>query len=397
MRIGILHYTAWPLIGGVETVIRQQATLMAAAGHSVTIICGQGEPFSDRIPIKQVPELAVDHDSVQRSQREAASGFPGQSYFELHAKLRRILSEYLPKLDALIVHNLLTMPFNVAASQAVTEIAEEGFPVFAWTHDLAGHSQDYALPRNALFEMFRSKLPRIQYVVVSAARAREFREMTGQAPDAIVPNGLDLTSVLGLTPEVSKLFDEQWSGRPILLYPTRLLQRKNIEFCLQIVAALKSREFPVQLLITGAPNHFNPSAAAYADGLRRLAADLQIEAETVWLGQLLRVDDRQLRSLYLISDGLLFTSRQEGFGLPILEAAAYRIPIFCSNIEPLRSIVARGTVVFDLASPPRDIAGLIIQRLQTDQAYKSRQKLLENHAAKRLYFEQVEPLLRRKI
>ena len=397
MRIAILHYTAWPLIGGVETVIRQQATLMAAAGHAVTIFCGQGEPFSDRIVIEQIPELAVDHTSVQRSQREASTGFPGSNYFELHAKLSRIFSEYIPKFDTLIVHNLLTMPFNVAASQAVVEIAEERFPVIAWTHDLAGHNQDYSLPRNALFEMFRSKVPNVLYVVVSEARAREFRAMTGQAPDAIVPNGLDLTSVLGLTPEVSNLFDEQWSDRPILLYPTRLLQRKNIEFALQIVAALKSREFPVRLVITGAPNHFNPSAAAYADGLKRLAADLQIESETIWVSQLFRVDDRQLRSLYLISDGLLFTSQQEGFGLPLLEAAAYRIPIFCSNIEPLRSLVAPGTVVFDLASPPRDIAELIIQRLQTDQAYKSRRKLLENHAAKRLYFEQVEPLLRRKI
>jgi glycosyltransferase involved in cell wall biosynthesis len=203
--------------------------------------------------------------------------------------LRRLLTEFLPELDSLLVHNLLTMPFNVAASQAVAEIAEGGFPVVAWTHDLAGHNKDYSLPRNALFEMFRSKLPHIHYVVVSAARAREFREMTGQAPDAIVPNGLDLTSVLGLTPEVSNLFDEHWSGKPILLYPTRLLQRKNIEFALQIVAALKSREFPVQLLITGAPNHFNPSASAYAEGLKRLAADLHIEAETVWLNQLFRV------------------------------------------------------------------------------------------------------------
>src|SRR4051812_44967124 len=42
MRIALLHYSAAPVIGGVERVIAEHAELLAAGGHEVTIFCGEG-------------------------------------------------------------------------------------------------------------------------------------------------------------------------------------------------------------------------------------------------------------------------------------------------------------------------------------------------------------------
>ena len=75
-----------------------------------------------------------------------------------------------------------------------------------------------------------------------------------------------------------------------------------------------------------------------------------------WVNELFYVDERQLHSLYMVADAMLFPSRQEGFGLPLLEAAAHRLPVFCSNIEPLKSIALSGTLLFDLRDAPRNIA-----------------------------------------
>jgi glycosyltransferase involved in cell wall biosynthesis len=50
------------------------------------------------------------------------------------------------------------------------------------------------------------------------------------------------------------------------------------------------------------------------------------------------VSDLELEELYKTSDLLLFPSLTEGFGLPILEAQYFGLPVITSNKEPMRSV-----------------------------------------------------------
>ncbi len=43
MKIDLLHYSAPPIVGGVESVISHHARLMSKAGHPVRIIAGRGD------------------------------------------------------------------------------------------------------------------------------------------------------------------------------------------------------------------------------------------------------------------------------------------------------------------------------------------------------------------
>ena len=43
MRIALLHYAGQPVVGGVESVMREHGRLMAGAGHHVRIIAGRGD------------------------------------------------------------------------------------------------------------------------------------------------------------------------------------------------------------------------------------------------------------------------------------------------------------------------------------------------------------------
>jgi glycosyltransferase involved in cell wall biosynthesis len=149
----------------------------------------------------------------------------------------------------------------------------------------------------------------------------------------------------------------------------------------------------VRLLISGASDPHNASSATYFAGLKKLAGDLQIQNSVFWVNDLFYVDERQLRSLYMVADALLFPSKQEGFGLPLLEAAAYRLPIFCANIEPLKSIAPSGTVLFDLRDAPRNIADRIGRALAQDEILKNRKQLFRDYSAETLYFRKMEPLL----
>lgn len=51
------------------------------------------------------------------------------------------------------------------------------------------------------------------------------------------------------------------------------------------------------------------------------------------------ISDDSLYTLYNESDVLFFASEAEGFGLPILEAQAFALPIITSNIPPMNSII----------------------------------------------------------
>jgi glycosyltransferase involved in cell wall biosynthesis len=416
MNIAILHYAAWPVIGGVETVIRHQAELFAQHGHTVTVFAGEGAAFDPKIRLVLLNELNPARAEVRAAQEEVAQGGPGRAYFRLYETIQRRFVSLLPQFDHIIAHNLLTMPFNFAATQALSEYAQQIGTLVAWTHDLAAMNPDYMLPSHRISGLLRERQPNIRYVAVSHLRAEQFERLTGTVPDAVIPNGLDLGPAIGLTPEVAKLIGKHLETSTLLLYPTRILARKNIEFALQILAALREessrtgqhaqdaretrfmdnmhRSHEFHLMISGAPNRYQSDN--YLDRLKQLAADLGLGERVTWVNEHFRVTDAHLRSLYLGADALLYTTRQEGFGLPLLEAAAYRIPIFCSDIEPLRSLAPPGAVLLDLRGSPRKIATSIVTRLDNDPTFASRKQLIRCHSAQRLYMEKIEPFLTRK-
>lgn len=72
------------------------------------------------------------------------------------------------------------------------------------------------------------------------------------------------------------------------------------------------------------------------------------DRSTIVLG---RVDDDVLRSLLAGAAGLVMPSLDEGFGLPVLEAAAAGRPVAASDIPVMREVCAPGT----LFCPPTDV------------------------------------------
>jgi glycosyltransferase involved in cell wall biosynthesis len=347
------------------------------------------------VPVQIVPELSSDGALTAIPPGTAA----GQTAEELvrgrvHA-VETVLAKHLEGVTVAIAHNLLTMPFNLAVTHALIRLAASGMPLVAWTHDLAAVNPDYHVPRSPAFDVLRSFHSPVHYVAVSETRARQFLAMTGVPVEAVIPNGLDLAPTLGITNEVDALLGPLKTGAALLFYPTRILRRKNIELAIEVLAACRDLKYPAKLIVSGATDPHGSGDAAYLSELKRRANGLDVASDVLWVNDHFFVDADQLRSLYLMADGVIYPSRQEGFGLPPLEAAAFRLPIFCSAIEPLRTHLPFNSVTFELHNSPRQIAEKIIHALENDPAYLSRRFLIRGHSAQRFYFEQMEPLLRR--
>ena len=64
----MLHYTAPPVVGGVEAVIDAHARIFFQMGYPVTIIAGQGslKRLPDGCELQLIPDIDIQHPDIWR-------------------------------------------------------------------------------------------------------------------------------------------------------------------------------------------------------------------------------------------------------------------------------------------------------------------------------------------
>jgi glycosyltransferase involved in cell wall biosynthesis len=93
--------------------------------------------------------------------------------------------------------------------------------------------------------------------------------------------------------------------------------------------------------------------------IEKLVNELGLKSAVEITGWISRVD---LYRLFETAHAFVYPSTFEGFGMPVLEAMAAGVPLACSNIEPIRSIVQDAAVTFE---PGDEEAMLNAMRLVT--------------------------------
>lgn len=79
---------------------------------------------------------------------------------------------------------------------------------------------------------------------------------------------------------------------------------------------------------------------------------------------------RTLLTLFKYGEALVFPSTFEGFGMPVIEAQACRLPVACSDIPPLREIAAGAAELFDPTK--EDEIAAAVARVLRDPALRGR-------------------------
>jgi glycosyltransferase involved in cell wall biosynthesis len=303
----------------------------------------------------------------------------------------------LTGLDAILVHNVFTMPFDLAWTRELREMAAATPHIrwVNWVHDVAAINPHYAhLPwSQADYAQLSKPVPNVLNVTVSEARKQDYVRATGLREDQVqvIPNGLDLASLLGLTPRIAAL--RLWDHELVFVHPTRLIRRKNIELGLRVTAALRDAGCDVIYAVTGAPDPHQADGIAYHQELKALTEELDLADRVLFLGEESPLSDDDVRSLYTIADALFFPSTGEGFGLPLLEAVAHRLTVFCSDIPVHREVLGEAGQYFLTQSKPDQISARIMQWHPSAIVNHQRRHLWRRHEMVKICQEHLEPLL----
>ena len=119
----LVHYTAPSVLGGVEQVMGAHATALRDAGADVTIVAGRGRA-PQGVRLARIPEVDSRNKSVLRDFRSLAQGERTKAHDALVERLVRKLRPIFSKADRVVVHNVMTMPMNLALTEALARLAE---------------------------------------------------------------------------------------------------------------------------------------------------------------------------------------------------------------------------------------------------------------------------------
>lgn len=407
MNIDLLHYSAPPIVGGVESVIAQHARLMADAGHSVRLLAGRGKPVDQCIPFMSIPLAGSRHPDILEAKRLLDQGQLPANFDALVEKLLSNLDETTRNTEILIAHNVCSLHKNLALTAAIHRLNQKSVSpqLILWHHDLAWTTPRYRAELHAGYpwDLLRQDWTSATQVVVSELRRQELTELLGipAARVSVIPNGLDLRRFFKLE-EITQDFIRQLdllAARPLLLLPVRITPRKNIELALHILKALQPHFPAPKLVITGPMGPHNPDNIHYFNRLRELRDELGLQSAAIFLAEITPeyLADEVIADFYRLADGLLMPSREEGFGIPVLEAGISGLPVFCTDIPPLRYLAGENAVYFSADGDPGPIAERIHAYLSADRAYHLRVKARTQYTWEGVYKEQIEPLLRKTL
>ena len=403
LAVGLLHFTAPPVVGGVETVLRHHARLMADAGYTVRMIAGRGGPPDPRAGFVRIAMADARHRDVRAVQRATDLGNVPAGFEPLVDAIARELTEAVAGLDIVIAHNVCSLVVNAPLTAALHRVAAAGRirRLVAWNHDIAAASDAYRarLHDGYPWDLFRQPWPGVTAVTISEARRAELAAVTGAPVEAIrvVPGGIDRARFLGLAPATIRLLDalDLHAAAPVLLTPARVTPRKNLELAVGVAAELRRAGEDARLIITGAPDPNDAHARRHLDELRALS-----QASGAAGGVHLLVDgppewrtNRVVSDLFRVVDALFLPSHDEGFGLPVLEAAVCRLPVVCADIPALRELAGEHATYIDPNGGPEAAAAIVRGRLAGDPAFRLAARARAAFDWDALFEARIRPLL----
>jgi glycosyltransferase involved in cell wall biosynthesis len=199
--------------------------------------------------------------------------------------------------------------------------------------------------------IFRAAVPRsakraVRVLAISELTRRDLIELYG------VPEGKVVVTPLAADPAFSPE-GPATNGPPYALFVGALQPRKEPTVAIEALSLLGDEE--LRLVLAG------PDKGGRAD-TERAAAELGVADRVELRGH---VPQEELAALYRGASCLVFPSRYEGFGLPVLEAMASGTPVVASSAGALPEVAGDAAILVEERNAPALAGG--IERAIADQ------------------------------
>lgn len=361
LKIGIISYRSNPHCGGQGVYVRNLSRALTDLGHSVEVIAGPPDPLlgspSNNGPtltmlktldlynpddLFRTPSFEELKDPVNLLEWLGVStmGFPEPLTFGMRAA--RYLKNRLDRYD--IIHDNQSLGYSMLA------LARK-IPVTATVHHPITVDRRIAVQSTRSFIKKAKHLRWYSFIGMQKFVAKRLKSLitvsdyskNDIAREFDIPVDRFTTIPIGID---TKLF---YPLETIKKDPCRLIVTnsadtplKGLYYLLHAVKSLSLRR-PIKLTIIGSPKKNG--------GIERLVKSLELKDHVQFTG---RIDNDRFRNEYARSSIAVIPSLYEGFGLPVGEAMACRIPVVSTTGGALSEVAGNAAKMV----PPKDAKAL---------------------------------------
>ena len=378
-QVVMLHYTIPPVVGGVEFMIEPLSKLFVKNGWHVSLITGKGNINKPNIKSTVIPELFPGHPKIIRMQENLKTGsFPDNYELEV-TNFEKNLMTQIGDIRNVIIHNIMTMSFNLVATSALHHYMENNPEknFYVWIHDMAWLMKDHNkyLYKNKPWSILKTTSKNVKYITISKFRKKQAMELFNIPSNRIqvVPNGIEVNDFLYLNDStkkiISKINMDQMSN--MILIPARILPRKNLLRSLDIIAELIKVDPTIVAVLSGSPDATNSLSSIHFEELKNHAQKLCLDKNNlIFLHDFAieyNFDDKEnreiVRDFFNFCKAVMLLSTDEGFGIPLLEAGISKKSLILSDLEVFHEIADKNAIFIPEFEPTTEAAKRINQQI----------------------------------
>jgi len=331
LRIAVSLLSFRPgLVGGAETYLRALLEhLPGEVGHDRLVA------VMDRDLAAALPTPGFERAVLDASARRLVAGRVLEAFTPLRARAaERLFASLRADVALFPQQSIFPARVTVPAVLTVVDVQHLVFPEYFPLFDRLYRPRVYP----------RSMAAARRIIAISEFTKAELVARCGVAPEKVV------AIPLGVTPfDPSAYSPYPGLETPYLYCPAATQPHKNHATLLESYAALrKAGRIPHRLVLSGMQTEGWPA-------LERRIAALGVEKDVRHLGFIPYSD---VHRVYAGADAVVFPTRYEGFGLPVIEAARHRRRVIVSDIPVFRELGVPAEWRIDFADPEQLAAAL---------------------------------------